>query len=180
MAASPAPAGPPVWAPLPLPPPPTFSTVANEYRVCKATQWDNVTADGVDAQDKLVSTVHVVCSMLSAICCLCVLVVSMRYPALRKFPANMLLWKTACDLLTSGIIVGLNIALLSMGEDYDYTHGSALCANGVLAGLVRRPASQSSRRVARYVVRTPCAPHPRPAHPHPARLAFSLCPRPAS
>ena len=93
MAASPAPAGPPVWAPLPLPPPPTFSTVANEYQVCKATQWDNVTADGVEHKDKLVSTVTCVqyrCCLQSAACRQ---LVSMRYPALRKFPANMPLRK---------------------------------------------------------------------------------------
>ena len=31
-------------------------------------------------------------------------------PSLRRFPANMLLWKTTCDLVTSAIVVGSLIA----------------------------------------------------------------------
>ena len=143
MAFPPPPSSQPAAPPWPSPsPPPTFSAVGNEYSVCHATQWDNVTADGIPAESRTVSEAHVAFSMVSAICCLFVIVASLKYPTLRKFPANMLLWKTVCDLITSCIIVGINIAMLSMGPDEDYTHGSELCANGVLAGLVRAPNRQ--------------------------------------
>jgi hypothetical protein len=55
---------------------------------------------------------------------------------LRKFPANMLIWKTLCDLVTSVALVIINIALVSMGPEMQLVHGSRLCSNGVLAGII--------------------------------------------
>ena len=78
-----------------------FSQAGHETGVCQATNWDDhtYTAAGAD-EATLVSEVHVALSTVSAVCCLSVLGLSMRFPSLRKFPANMLLWKTACDLVT--------------------------------------------------------------------------------
>ena len=72
--------------------------------VVRVEKVGNVTADGLPAESRTVSEAHVAFSMVSAICCLFVIVASLKYPTLRKFPANMLLWKTVCDLITSCII----------------------------------------------------------------------------
>ena len=84
----------------------------------------------------LVSVVHIVLSLISAICCLAVLATSLRVRALRKFPANMLLWKTFCDLVTSALVVGINTAMLSMEGDH-LANGAKICSDGIVAGIVR-------------------------------------------
>ena len=86
-------------------------------------------------EDELVAFWHVAFSSISVASCLTVLVVSLRVPVLRKFPANMLLWKTACDSLLSLIIVIMNATLLAGGVDRHMEHGAALCRNGWLAGV---------------------------------------------
>ena len=94
-------------------------------------------ADAVD--EEMVSLVHVVCSSVSALCCVIVLGLAMSFPALRRFPANMLLWKTLCDLVTSCIVVGINASLLSRPSANIVENGEHLCSGGVLAGVVRHP-----------------------------------------
>lgn len=115
---------------------PSFSAAGHEDAVCQNTNWDNYTFTR-EASDEAeaVATAHVVFSSISAVCCLLVLGVSFRWPSFRKFPANMLLWKTACDLVTSLILVSINSTLLSFGTPDHLATGQRLCSNGLLAGL---------------------------------------------
>ena len=86
------------------------------------TMWDNGLADG-----STVAYTHLVCSGISAACCLVVLGLSACLEPVRRFPKNMLLWKTACDLVASANLIGLNAALVARGEDYRIT-GHEICA----------------------------------------------------
>ena len=100
--------------------------------VCRT--WQNYTLSPAGAAEaRLVSITHVSCSSISALCCGIVLLVSARFPSLRRFPANMLLWKTACDLVTSLVLMGINAARLQ--EDDNLEFGARLCADGALAGV---------------------------------------------
>ena len=104
--------------------------------LCHPYDTANFTATVEDAHEEVViATVHVVSSIISALCCTVVLIVSMRVPSLRRFPANMLLWKTACDLITSIVLASMNIALLVEGPQNAVVRGADMCANGLLAGL---------------------------------------------
>ena len=71
------------------------------------TLWEEDLVDGDS-----VAIAHVVLSSISAFCCLLVLGLSMRFEPLRRFPNNMLLWKTGCDFVTSSFLIGINSALL--------------------------------------------------------------------
>ena len=124
-----------------------FSEAGHETGVCQTTNWDGhaFTVEG-SREATLVSEAHVALSTVSAVCCLSALGLSMRFPSLRKFPANMLLWKTACDLVTSLIIVGTNVALLSM-EGNQFTNGAMICSNGLLAGAVCTQRTRCTVRV---------------------------------
>lgn len=118
------------------PPPNDFSGHANELATCKPSQWDGYKSTTLTAEeDRSVAIAHIVCSTISAICCIAILYASMRMRTLRRFPANMLLWKTLCDLGTSIILIAINASLLAHGDDAYLSHGASLCANGVLAGL---------------------------------------------
>ena len=99
--------------------------------MCYAIDWANLTST---EDDRAVAAAHVACSAVSAVCCIFVLLTSVRFRSLRKFPANMLLWKTACDLVTSLVVVGINAALLVVDAPLPVV-GSSLCADGVLAGI---------------------------------------------
>ena len=117
----------------------TFSDVSNDFAVCKSKDWDHLPISNLPAEfvreDELVAIWHVAFSAVSMACCLSVLVVSLRVPVLRKFPANMLLWKTACDSILSLIVVIINASLLAAGIDRQMEHGAAMCRNGWVAGL---------------------------------------------
>ena len=91
-----------------------------------ATEVMSITTDTTDA----LSRAHVFASSVSALSCIVVLVVSTKFRQLSAFPNNMLLWKTACDLLTALCVVGMNGALIG-GEP-----GPAICQDGVLAGVI--------------------------------------------
>lgn len=124
-------------------PPPTFSSLGNEYPVCQAVNWNNYT---ISSDDSLVASAHVAFSTISAVCCLVVLFTAVRFKSLRRFPANMLLWKTVCDLITSVVIVGINISLLRRGDADPLEYGAKLCSDGLLAGVVRaRPRAPCTR-----------------------------------
>ena len=108
------------------------------------TSWSNHSfthTESIDAE--VVAGAHVACSSISALCCLIVLIVSAKIPTLRKYPANMLMWKTGCDLLASLVIVGINGSLLTMraadpstsSSSIDVAHGAELCEGGFLAGV---------------------------------------------
>ena len=119
-------------------------TSYQESSACTATNWINITLNVTEvSESRHVSEAHVAWSALSALSCLAVIGISLRFPSLRKFPSNMLLWKTACDLMTSLVILGINVSLL-LGEDdqqfpvgkRQFEVGSRLCSNGVLAGVM--------------------------------------------
>ena len=96
------------------------------YSVCEAEVYDFN-----DDTQNLVSLVHIICSALSALCCLAVLIASRMNEQLRMFPKSMLLWKTFCDLLTALCVIGINGVLYNRT-----TCGHNVCKGGVLdAGL---------------------------------------------
>ena len=66
--------------------------------------WDEV---------QTVAVSHVVGSTISIICCLVVLLLTSKFPTTRRFPSNMLLWKTGCDLAASLIA---DVKLLSIAS----------------------------------------------------------------
>ena len=108
----------------------------NEINACNSSRWDNYESDidSIHASDTI-SAVHIVSSLISAMCCVVVLGVSATYEQLRRFPNNMLLWKTGCDLITSVVLVGVNIALLTMPQRTSVERGARICQNGALAGI---------------------------------------------
>lgn len=75
-----------------------------------------------------VGVAHLICSSLSAACCMVVLLLSSQIEPLRRFPNNMLMWKTACDLVTSCCLVGMNAAMYGNGDDQKAGHD--LCKTG--------------------------------------------------
>ena len=77
---------------------------------CAVPEW---THNQAEPDSEAVALAHVACSTISVVCCAFVLLVSNRVDELRRFPNNMLLWKTACDLVTSGCIVAINGAILA-------------------------------------------------------------------
>ena len=77
---------------------------------CAVPEW---THNQAEPDSEVVALAHVACSTISVVCCAFVLLVSNRVDELRRFPNNMLLWKTACDLVTSGCIVAINGAILA-------------------------------------------------------------------
>lgn len=115
-----------------------FSRVANEIEACNASQWDsysNSTAY-IEEDAPSVAAAHIIASTLSAVCCLVVLGVSAKVEPLRRFPNNMLLWKTACDLITSTVLLAINASLLLMPQESVMERGATICRNGLLAGLM--------------------------------------------
>ena len=59
---------------------------------------------------------------------LVVLALSITLEPLRRFPNNMLMWKTLCNLVTSSMIVGINAKLLT-SDDYRVS-GHDICRGG--------------------------------------------------
>ncbi|KAL1520274.1 hypothetical protein AB1Y20_023742 [Prymnesium parvum] len=103
--------------------------------LCNSSQWVNST-DAYDEDGGAVAAAHIIASTLSASCCLVVLGVSAKFEKLRRFPNNMLLWRTACDLLTSTVLLATNLAILMLPQDTIMERGHAICGNGIFAGLI--------------------------------------------
>ena len=114
----------------------SFSRLANEIEACNASQWDDYDDSSYNDEAGPVATAHIVSSAVSALCCLVVLGVSAQIEQLRRFPNNMLVWKTACDLLTSVVLLAINISLLVLPQPDVMERGAIICSNGLLASLV--------------------------------------------
>ena len=106
-----------------------------DHRICQETTEYRF-AEGDLSGDREVATAHVVFSSISIACCVVLLLTAAAIEPLRRFPKPMLLWKTACDLLTGLIIVIINGLLLSASDDDYLDRGQAICRGGALAGIV--------------------------------------------